>query len=56
MFTTLKNKFPTAHIEVPQWGKNSENYAYIRKEGAKYNRMQTVTTSIPTPREKYMKG
>ena len=26
MFTTLKNKFPTAHIEVPQWGKNSENY------------------------------
>ena len=31
MFTTLKNKFPTAHIEVPQWGKNSENYAYIRK-------------------------
>lgn len=38
MFTTLKNKFPTAHIEVPQWGKNSENYAYIRKEGAKYNK------------------
>lgn len=30
MFKTLKNKFPTAHIEVPQWGTNSENYAYIR--------------------------
>lgn len=28
MFKTLKNKFPTAHIEVPQWGTNSENYAY----------------------------
>lgn len=27
MFKTLKNKFPTAHIEVPQWGTNSENYA-----------------------------
>ena len=56
MFTTLKNKFPTAHIEVPQWGKNSENYAYIRKEGAKYNKDANGHSSIPTPREKYMKG
>lgn len=31
MFKTLKNKFPTAHIEVPQWGTNSENYAYIAR-------------------------
>lgn len=38
MFKTLKNKFPTAHIEVPQWGTNSENYAYIRKEGTKYHK------------------
>lgn len=30
MFKTLKNKFPTAHIEVPQWGTNSENYAYFK--------------------------
>lgn len=38
MFKTLKNKFPTAHIEVPQMGTNSENYAYVRKEGPKYNK------------------
>lgn len=38
MFKTLKNKFPTAHIEVPQMGTNSENYAYVRKEGTKYRK------------------
>lgn len=38
MFKTMKNRFPVAHIEVPQWGTNTENYAYIRKEGAKYHK------------------
>ena len=38
MFKTLTSKFPTTHIEVPQWGTNSENYAYIRKEGTKYHK------------------
>ena len=54
MFTTLKNKFPTAHIEVPQWGKNSENYAYIRKEGAKYtfhNGLRRIQTDSKTAQQ-----
>ena len=47
MFKTLKNKFPTAHIEVPQWGTNSENYAYIRKEGTKYHKIQRRKRGFP---------
>lgn len=38
MFKSLKNKFSVAHIEVPQLGTHSENYAYIRKEGSKYHK------------------
>lgn len=56
MFTTLKNKFPTAHIEVPQWGKIPKTMLTSVKRVLSITRMQTVTTSIPTPREKYMKG
>ena len=37
MFETLKKRFPTAHIEIPA-GSHSENYAYVRKEGSKYNK------------------
>jgi hypothetical protein len=35
LFSTVKNKFPTAHIEVAN-GSSAQNRSYIRKEGEQY--------------------
>ena len=44
-FSTLKNRFPTAHIEKA-YGSASENRAYIRKEG-KWAETEKADTVVP---------
>ena len=50
-FSTMKNRFPTAHIENVQ-GSSSENRDYIRKEG-KYLNSDKKDTNIPETFEEW---
>ena len=50
-FSTVKNRFPTAHIEK-SYGSARENRAYIRKEG-KWAETEKADTSIPETFEEW---
>ena len=50
-FTTIKNRFPTAHIEKA-FGSARENRAYIRKEG-KWAETEKADTSVPNTFEEW---
>ena len=50
-FCTIKNRFPTAHIEK-SYGSSEENRAYIRKEG-KWAETEKADTSVPNTFEEW---